>query len=404
MATTMTSTLLSEDALPSRTESFRRRGLIVGGAALGLGVLWGVISPSTFWPAYLAAYVYFLGLGVGSLALLMLHYLTGGNWGFLIRRPLEAATMTLPLMALLFLPLLLGMSTLYKWADPATVKASATLLHKARYLNVPFFLVRAAIYFGVWVGMAYWIRRGSMEQDAVEDPSPSERTQAIAAPGLVALFLTVTFASIDWMMSIEADWYSSIYGVMVFAGMALSALALTVLAASLLADVRPLSDLASAGRFNDLGNLMLAFTMLWAYMAFSQYLIIWSGNLAEEVPWYIRRSAGGWRLVCAALMLFHFFAPFFCLLVRDNKRSPARIGRIAAAILAMQLLNDVWLVIPAFPGAQWVKLLALVPAVLGVGGLWASVFTWQLTSRPLVPRHDPMLAEALSHHEHEGGP
>jgi hypothetical protein len=156
--------------------------------------------------------------------------------------------------------------------------------------------------------------------------------------------------------------------------------------------------------FNDLGSLLLAFVMLWAYMSFSQYLIIWMGNLAEEVPWYLERSYGGWRAVAGgALIVFHFFVPFFFLLVRDNKRDPARLARVAVWVLALQFVNDVWLIVPAFPGPHWAILLALVPAALGVGGLWVACYAWLLKSRPLLPLHDPMMTEALARHNHGGG-
>ena len=400
---------IDEEALPSRLEGVRSRALVFGGGALGAGLLWGLFSPATFFPAYLTAYVFFLGLALGSLGLLLIHHLTGGNWGFLIRRPLEAATMTLPLLVLLFLPIVLGMTSLYPWTHLHDASATGPLLeyltrhkelleHKSGWLNVSFWLIRALMYFAVWVGIAFLIRSRSVAQDDTRDPSPTRRNQSISAPAMIALFLSVTFAMVDWMMSIEPEWYSTIYGVMVFTGMGLSALALMIVVSSRLAHVRPLAELASPARFNDLGNLLLAFTMLWAYMAFSQYLIIWSGNLAEEIPWYLKRSVGGWRFIAFALMAFHFFAPFFCLLVRENKRTAERLWRIAAVILVMQVVNDVWLVIPAYPGYMSMKLLALIPAFVGLGGLWAWEFSRQLISRTLVPRHDPMLAESLSHH------
>jgi hypothetical protein len=389
-----------EESFPALIEPFRRRGLQIGAGGLGVGLLISLISPATFLPAYLTAYVFFVGLGVGSLGFLMLHYLVGGAWGFVVRRPLEAATMTLPLMAILFLPLVVGMGWLYEWSNPEVVAAHEALKFKSGYLNTPFFLVRTALYLAIWIGLAWLVRWGSREQDQSESPAPTWRTQAISAPGLVALFLTGTFASIDWMMSIEPEWYSTIYGAMVLVGWGLSGLALGIIVASILSGLGfpSLADLARPVDFNDLGNLLLAFLMLWAYMAFSQYLIIWSGNLAEEVPWYLRRSAGGWWWVCVALMVFHFFVPFFLLLIRENKRMPARLWRIAALVVALELVHDTWLIIPASPRLQWAQLLALVPAVLGIGGLWTSVFLRHLAARPLVPRHDPLLAEALKQH------
>ncbi len=392
------SALLEEQSLPGLTDQARTQGLIVGAAGLGIWLVMALVMPQHVYPAYLAAYGFFIGLGVGSVAALMLHHLVGGEWGFIIRRPLEAATMTLPWMALLFLPLLMGLPRLYEWADPARVKASHVLGLKAGYLNVPFWLGRAAFYLLVWNLLALVFRWGSMKQDTTEDPSPTRRNVSLSAPGLVAIFLTVTFAAIDWMMSIDADWYSTIYGVLILVSWCLCALCVSVLVAAWLMRFRSVAAIATPVGFNDLGNLMLAFTMLWAYMSFSQYLIIWSGNLAEEVPWYIDRSVGGWRLVAASLMVFHFVVPFLCLLIRENKRRHERLWRIAVVILAMHLVNDVWLVIPAFSGGQGFKLLALVPALAGVGGIWFWAYTKSLASRPLVPLHDPLLAEAMAHH------
>jgi hypothetical protein len=394
---------LTEQTFPAKAEHLQRRGIVIGGGALAVGLIFALVSPAAFFPAYLAVYLFFLGLGLGSLGFLMINHLTGGLWGFTIRRPLEAASMTLPLMALLFLPILLGLKTLYPWTDASYVEAHEAVAAKSGYLNLNFWLVRAVLFHLFWSGLALLMRSNSMKQDQTDDPSPTRLNQAISAPGLLLLFLTVTFAMTDWAMSTEPEWYSTIYPVMIFTGMGLSGLALAVATASRLRGVRPLSDLCGPEVFNDLGSLLLAFVMLWAYMSFSQYLIIWMGNLAEEVPWYIERSYGGWRAVAGALMVFHFFVPFFFLLVRDNKRDPARLARVALWVVALQFVNDVWLIVPGFPGPHWAILLALVPAALGVGGLWVAWYAWLLKSRPLVPLHDPMLAEALARHNHGGG-
>lgn len=395
--------LLEEESLPGFTAGPGRLGLLAGAGGLGVWLVMALVMPRHAFPGYLAAYVFFVGLGVGCLTTLQLHLLVGGAWGFAVRRPLEAATMTLPVMALLFLPLLLGMHELYEWSDPVKVRESHALGLKAGYLNVPFWVGRAAFYLAVWNGLAFLFRRYSVAQDATEDPAPTRRNQSFAAPGLVAIFVTVTFAAIDWMMSIDPKWYSSIYGVLALVSWSLSGLCVAVLVASRLTRFRAYAEVATPVAFNDLGNLMLAFTMLWAYMSFSQYLIIWSGNLSEEVPWYLERSVGAWRYVALSLMVFHFFVPFFCLLVRENKRQPERLWRIAVAILVMHFVNDVWLILPAFRDGQALKLLALVPATVGVGGVWVAVSARSLAGRPLVPRHDPLLAEVLEHAHHGGG-
>jgi hypothetical protein len=354
--------------------------------------------------SYLAAYVFWVGIALGSLAIVMLHYLTGGFWGFLIRRPLEASMMTLPLMGLLFLPLLLDLGAIYPWAVPEQVAASRVMQHKEPYLNVGFFVIRAAIYFALWIGLALLMNLGSKRQDRTENPASTEWLQRLAAPGLGLYFLSMTFAAIDWGMSLEPTWYSSIYGVMLMIGQGLSTLSAMVVVVSMLIRVRPLSDLANAEVFHDVGNLLLAFTMLWAYMSFSQYLIIWYGNLTEEIPWYLHRSLGAWWYIALALIFFHFFLPFFLLLNREAKRQPQSLWKIAVLILVMQVINDAWLVLPSLKSANLFRFWAVIPAVVGIGGLWAALFTRQLQSKPLVPRHNPMLLATLMHHaaKHQG--
>jgi hypothetical protein len=389
------------ESRPIPWDEYQRRALLAGIAGLAVSGLTVLIGPRWFFPSYLVAYIYWLGIALGCLATLALHYLVGGAWGFVIRRPLEAAVMTLPLMAVLFLPILLGMHTLYEWSDPSKVANDPVLQQKQPYLNVSFFEIRAVIYFVLWCGLAWVLSRGGRAQDRTENPAITWRLQMVAAPGLAALFLSVTFAAVDWGMSIEPHWYSTIYGPMLFIGFVLTALATMVLVASWLAHVPPLSGLAKPLTFHDLGNLMLAFTMLWAYMSFSQYLITWSGNLVEEIPWYLRRSVGLWRGIAALLIFFHFFLPFFYLLFRENKRNHQLLRLVAAWLLVMHLINDCWLILPAFPAPNFLANLVVLPAFIGVGGLWLSVFFWQLKDRPLVPQNDPLLAAALEHHAGE---
>jgi hypothetical protein len=377
---------------------YQRNALIAGVGGVALCVLAALVDRPAAMYSYLAAYLFWLGIALGSLAVVMLHYLVGGLWGFLIRRPLEAAMMTLPLMAVLFLPLLLGLGEIYPWANPSIVRDDPALQHKQTYLNVTFFLVRAAIYFALWIGLALVMDLGSRRQDQTESPSPTWWALKFAGPGLVLYFLSMTFAAIDWGMSLEPDWYSTIYGVMLMIGQGLSALAAMVVIASFLSRARALEGLARPDAYNDVGNLLLAFTMLWAYMSFSQYLVIWSGNLKEEIPWYLHRSVGIWWWVALSLIVFHFFLPFFLLLNREAKRQPQSLWKIAVLILVLHAINDVYLVLPASRSANVVRFWPVIPAFVGIGGLWAAAFTWQLKGRPLVPRNDPMLAEAIVHH------
>jgi hypothetical protein len=383
---------------PLPWEHHRQNFLIAGVAGLAVCGVAALIDRPAALASYLAAYLFWLGIALGCLAFTMLHYLVGGYWGFLIRRPMEAGMLTLPLMAALFLPLLIDLGAIYPWAKAGAAAADAAIRHKQPYLNVGFFLLRALIYFAIWIGLASLMNLGSTRQDRSESHSPTWWTQTFAAPGLVLYFLSMTFAAVDWGMSLEPDWFSTIYGVMLMIGQGLSTLAAMVIVASLLSRVRPLSNLAQPDAFHDIGNLMLAFTMLWAYMSFSQYLIIWYGNLTEEIPWYLHRSVGLWRPIAASLILFHFFLPFFLLLNREAKRQHQSLWKIAALILVVHVVNDAWLILPALRGSSVFRFWAYPFALVGIGGLWVSVFTRQLKSKPLVPRNDPMLAEALVHH------
>jgi len=320
--------------------------------------------------------------------------------GLAIRRPLESGMRTLPLVAILFLPIALGVGRIYEWAHPEAVAADPILRHKSLYLNVPFFLGRAAVYFGAWLVLSYLLNRWSLEQDATGDRSISRRLQLLSSAGLVLYGLTVTFASIDWAMSLEPHWFSTMYGVLFIAGQGLSAFAFIVAVLVLIAGRAPLSQFVEAKHYHDLGKLMLAFVMFWAYVSFSQYLIIWAGNLPEEIPWYLRRLQGGWGWVGAALVVLHFALPFFLLLPASANRNPRILLGVAGLILFMRLVDVFWLTRPAFAKEgfhlHWMDLLAPV----GVGGLWLAAFLWQLGKRPLLPVNDPEMQQALAHATH----
>ncbi|HWO42748.1 MAG TPA: hypothetical protein VNO43_13190, partial [Candidatus Eisenbacteria bacterium] len=283
-----------------------------------------------------------------------------------------------------------------EWARPNGLD-EPVLRHKAAYLNVPFFLVRAALYFALWIGPAWLMSRWSDRHDATGDQRWINRLRLLSGPGLVVYVLTITFASIDWLMSLEPRWYSTIYGVHFLGGHALSAFAFAILFAGILARREPLSGVVTTARLFDLGNLLLAFVMLWAYFSFSQWLIIWSGNLPEEILWYTRRNSGGWEWVARALIVFNFFLPFLLLLSRATKRRPAFLAAVAGGVVMMRLIDVFWYVAPAFhPGAftiHWMDILA--PA--GIGGIWAAAFLRELRRVPLLPLHAPYEREVPEH-------
>jgi hypothetical protein len=389
-------TATANELLPE-LKQLQQRLLAVGGGGLALALVGLIIDPAQFFRSYLVSYLLLLAITLGSLALAMVHQVSGGAWGVVIRRILGAATRTLPVMTVLFLPLLAGMAYLYPWSDAATVANDAILQWKRPYLNVPFFVIRAAIYFGAWSTIVYLLNKWSVEQDESGDPMLAKRMQKLAAAGLLVYGLTITFASFDWVMSLEPHWFSTIFGVLLMGGQGLAAMAFAIIALAWLTRRPPLRDLVTPNHFHDLGNLLLAFTMLWAYFGFSQYLIIWSGNLPEEAEWYLHRTAHGWQFVALALVVFHFVLPFVLLLLRITKRRGESLARVAALILVMRYVDLFWLTQPALrPNGFSISWLDIV-LPLALWSLWLGVFVYQLRGRALLPLHDPEFDEALGH-------
>ena len=382
-----TSLLLTEDHPLHRVQ---RIAIGVGAAALLVCALAGFLDPTQLLRSYLVAYLFWVGGALGCLALLMIQHVTGGAWGVAIRRLLESGARTLPVMALMFLPIGLGLGRLYEWAQPERVAHDPLLQHKAPYLNVPFFLGRAAFYFLAWTLVARALSRWSLRQDESFDPTPGARLELISRGGLVLLGLTMTFAAIDWAMSLEPHWSSTIYGVIFMGCNALTAFAVVIPIAALLTTCPPIGDLSSVDQLSDLGKLLLAFVMLWAYFNLSQFIIIWSGNLPEEIPWYLARTRGGWQWIAIAIVLFHFALPFVLLLSHRLKRRARSIAIVALVLAVMRYIDVFWLVTPAFnPGALQVHLLDIAAALM-VGGVWIWLFVQQLEGRPLLPLRDPV--------------
>jgi hypothetical protein len=386
----------TESLLPG-LDRFEKSSLAVGLAALALCVTGAFHSPTQFFRSYLLAFVFWVGVALGCSAILMLHHMVGGRWGFALRRCLESGTRTFYLMAVLAVPLLFGLRLLYSWADPQKVKLDPILQYKAPYLNVPFFIIRTVIYFIAWIALAYFLNKWSLEEDETANPALTKRLQSLSGPGILIYGLTVTYASVDWVMSLEPQWFSTIYGMIFMVSQALAAMSIVTVAVILLSNHKPLADLVSKRVLNDYGNLLLTFTMLWAYLSFSQYLIIWSGNLQDEIPWYVSRASGGWAWVALALIVFHFAVPFLLLLSRFVTRRTLWLGVVAAIQIVMSVMDVFWLTAPAYersgPQFHWMDWLAM----LGMGGVWFWRFTANLKSRPLLPLHDPRM-EAIGHH------
>jgi hypothetical protein len=382
------------ELLRPHLDRIQRLALIIGGVGVGLCVIGLFVNRPQFFQSYLLGYLLWISVPLGCFAIVMLHHMVGGGWGFVIRRLLEAGTRTFLPMLVLFVPILFGMHDLYEWTHDAA-RNDAVLQHKSAYLNLPFFWTRTAIYFVVWIGLAYLLNRWSLQQDKTGDRDLTRKLQDMSGPGLLLYGATATFASVDWAMSLEPHWFSTIYGILFMVGQGLTTLAFMIVALALLVRHRPLSDVVTQSHFHDLGNLMLAFVMLWGYVGISQYLIIWSGNLPEEIPWYLNRTQGGWQWVALLLVVCQFALPFLLLLSRTTKRTIRALATLAGVIIFVRLLDLFWLVMPAFHPKDlhihWMDL----AAPIGIGGLWIAAFVWQLKGHPLLPVHDPRLEQTL---------
>jgi hypothetical protein len=384
-------------AAPASLDRVQTLALLAGGVGAVLMAVGLFLSPAYFFRSWLVGWVFWMGVTLGCLAIYMLHHLTRGAWGLVARRVLEAATRTLPVLFVLFLPLVFGLRQLYEWADPEAVRGDEILQHKALYLNPTFFFIRLVVYFLIWGGFAWKLNRMSLQQDRGDDPGLTRRMQFIAAFGVVGYCLAVTFASIDWLMSLQPHWFSTIYGVYLMGSQGLSALAFLIVAAVYLSRREPMAAVIQPRHFHDWGKLLFAFVMLWAYFSFSQFLIMWAGNLPEETSFYFPRMQGGWGVMALVIVVFQFILPFGMLLSADLKRNGRILAMVAGAILVMRWLDYLWQVEPAFHEHNNAFLWLYLAAPLAIGGVWVFFFVRELKKRPLLPIHDPYLPEAIAH-------
>ncbi len=394
----------SELMAPAVAQVIQQRSLIIGALGAVLTIIgWFVAgtdaAKTDFFSAYLIGFMFWLGLPLGCMAILMLYHLVGGKWGTVIRRILEAGMTTLPLMAVLFIPIVLNLRRLYAWARPEELAKDPKLADIAHsYLNFNGTLLRAIIYFAIWIGMAYFLSRWSSEQDTPAGGEKSTlRFRALSGIGLVIYSLTISFAVIDWVMSLQARWISTIYGLLFVAGEALSAYCFVVVIESILGKRRPASGFLTTTEVHDHGKFMLTFVMVWAYFNFSQWLIIWAGNLPEEIPWYVRRMSGGWGGVGLFLVIFHFAVPFALLLSRSLKKNLGQLALLASWLLFMRIVDIYWHIEPApslgHPTIHlgWVHF----AVIAGMGGLWMAYFFRNLRARPLLAVYAPQTLRHL---------
>jgi hypothetical protein len=356
----------------------------------------GPANPKQFFFSWLVSFLFFLSLALGALFFVLIQYASQGGWGIVLRRIGETTFATVPVMAALFLPLLLGLNDLYSWTIPGAAEHDALLRWKAPYLNVPFFLIRAALYFGIWSFIAVLYYRGSSGQDVTGDPRVSARLRRLAGPAIIVLALTQTFASIDWIMSLTPHWYSTMFGVYFFAGSFVGFIALLSVVSAAMRGAGLLDTVISAEHLQDIGKFLFAFTAFWAYIAFSQFFLMWYANLPEETFWFKTRIEGSWLPVSLLLMAGHFVAPFFYLMGRRVKRNGATLAVGGAWVLAMHFVDIYWQVMPTLH-PEGLRPSALdVAALVAIGGCFVAAASWLMRRQALVPMRDPRLAESLA--------
>jgi hypothetical protein len=387
----------------------RIRTFSIGAAVVGIIVciIGLVVDPKMFFPSYLVAFMFWLGLSLGSIAFLSLYHLVGGDWGRSIRRPLESASLNVILMAVLFIPILFGMSRLYPWMH-WTDADRAIAPHKAIFFARGFFYVRTAIYFAVWIVIALLLNIFSTRED--QSAAPMRIIRMVAGPAIPIYGITITAASFDWVMSLQPFWFSSMWGLIYITGQGLTCLAFMVILMSMFREIPPLSRVLSRGVFNDMGNLLLTFTMLYAYTSFSQFLIIWSGNIKDEVAFYMNRTQGFWGAIIILMVIFHFALPFGLLLSRDIKSNPTLLCKLSILILVARIVELCWQIEPASDyviansAMEWIWRVVLnLAAPLAVGGIWMTLFITRFKSRPLLARHPVDPETTVSALNPEGG-
>jgi hypothetical protein len=397
---------------PADIEARRSRVLVIGGGALLLCAVGFFLNRDQFFRAWLIGYMLWLGVALGSMGWMMIHHLSGGAWGMVVRRVWEASSRTLPLLTILFIPVVLGLNRLYPWTHAELMQTNEVLRHKSVYLNPTFFLARAAVYFIGWNVIAWRMTALSRAQDA-GSVEATRSMQRLSGGGLVFLALSITFVGVDWFMSLNPDFYSTMFGFLFINYLGLAGLAFTIIMAAYLRGKEPLRALFRPSHFADYGKLTLAFVMMWAYFQFSQYLLIYAANLQDEIPYVLTRIDGGWQYLALFLLIFQFVVPFGLLLSRPLKRSPERLVRVAVFLLIIRVIDTFMYVTPEFTAAganRWmvpgehqsvlfVNWLDIVTPV-AIGGIWFWMFFTQLRQRPLLPIGDPYLPAAL---ESSGG-
>src|ERR1700688_3019440 len=390
---------------PPIVKKIAQRSLVIGGVFAVISVVLAFVRPDEFYRAYLLGFMCWLGVALGSMAILMIRHLTGGGWGTIIRRILGAAMRTLPLLALLFVPITFGIRRLYIWAQPlANIQDKHLREHLEQitqtYLTVNGFIIRAIFYFAVWNVLSFLLSKWSKETDRPNAPDNSGRFKAVSGPGLILYGFTISFAAIDWIMSLDPSWISTIFGLIILIGEVLSAMCFAVVVERILFNYKPMSEMLKPDFVHDHGKWMLTFIMVWAYFNYSQWLIIWAGNLPSEITFYLKRLSGGWGSIGLILVLFHFAIPFATLLSRPFKRNIRKLVWVAVWLMMMRYLDLFWIIEPNFSKALTVTIADIVVPI-AIGGIWLWCFFRNLASLPLLPAYDTDVHEVLEPaHQH----
>jgi hypothetical protein len=416
----MATTTIPTTRLPQLS---RLQSIGIGAAAVGLVLLlasYFLAGPAAFFHAYLFAYYFVFALPLGCLAALMVHHLMGGGWGVTVRRMLEAATLTIPIFGLLAIPIILAMydgtaralglpHSIYEWAVPAVITPGSPefdplTAHKVPWLSPLWVTARLVIFFVIWSGLAWLLRSLSLQQDRSPSRELKDRMARISGFGIALFVVSVTFFAFDISMSLDPHWFSTIYGAHYIVNAALIALNFCILVLTMIRRSPVMAEYVPTKPIHDLGKLVFAFTVLWTYMSFGQFVIIWAGDVAEFTPWYYDRINGGWLYPILFLMAFQFFFPFFILLYRTNKRNLSRLAWMAAWILVMRFIDMSWIMLPYFHETvgEAVATWSNIVAPIGLSGIFLALFAWNLQKVPLLPGNDPEMSALYlaQHHEH----
>jgi hypothetical protein len=391
---------------PPVVRTIARRSLIVGVVFGIVAVVLAFSHPDEFYRAYLLGFMSWLGVSLGSMAILMIRHLTGGGWGMVIRRILGAAMRTLPLLAVMFIPVIIGMQSLYIWARPLELVEDKHLREHLEsitktYLTANGFIIRAVIYFAIWNLCSFLLSHWSKQTDHAGAPDNTQRFKAVAGPGLILYGFTISFAAIDWVMSLDPSWISTIFGLIILIGEVLSAMCFAVVVERILFNYKPMSEMLKPDFVHDHGKWMLTFVMVWAYFSFSQWLIIWAGNLPGEISFYLKRLNGGWGYIGLFLALFHFCVPFAVLLSRPFKRDIRKLVWLAIWLMLMRFVDLFWIIEANFSRTLNLTVADVVVPV-AIGGLWLAYFFRNLGSLALLPAYDPTAGEVLEPAHHHG--